>query len=163
MRVTRNLLVPLLDRNKLTNSKVEGYDWVRIDKSTMFNLAMNPVEESFGYIDAANDYTEITGYQPELPQEIIMETTNPLYAAMREFFMRFPVGSAAQVPFLLCMPNTADPSKIDGFLWEQATVSTNEIVGDEATKLTFTVKLNGDKKDGNVTVADGTYTFEPAA
>ena len=161
MKLTRNLFIPLLDRNKLTGSAVEGYDWTRIDKSTIFELSFNPQEETFGYIDSANDATEVTSYQPELPQEIILDSGNALYAAMFDFVMGMPLGSDAVVPCLLAMPDPADLSKIKGYLWDEALVSPQALNTVDG-KLTFTIKLNGTKKNGTVTAADGVYTFTEA-
>lgn len=161
MKLTRNMFIPLLDRNKLTGSATQGFDWVRVDKSTVFELSFNPQEETFGYIDAANDSTEVTSYQPELPQEIVLNSDNPLFAAMFDFCMDMPLGSDAVVPCLLAMPDPAKPADLKGYLWEEALVSPQALNTVDG-KLTFTIKLNGSKKDGKVTAADGTYTFQQA-
>lgn len=158
MKLTRDLFIPLLDRNKLTKSAVEGFDWVRVDKSTIFALGFNPQEETFGYIDSANDSTEVTSYQPELPQEIVLDSANPLFVAMFEFAMSMPLGSSAEVPCLLAMPDPAAPSKTKGYLWEHAMVSVSELNSVDG-KLTFSIKLNGAKANGEVKVAEGVYTF----
>ena len=162
MKLTRDLFIPLLDRNKLVKSEVEGYDWVRVDKSTVFALSFNPQEETFGYIDAPNDSTEVVSYQPELPQEIVLDSANPLYSAMFDFVMGMPLGSDAVVPCLLAMPSPADPNAVLGYLWDEALISPQELNTVDG-KLTFTIKLNGVKKNGTVTAADGVYTFTPSA
>lgn len=159
MKLTRNMFVPLLDRNKLTGSATQGFDWVRVDKSTIFELSFNPQEETFGYIDAANDATEVTSYQPELPQEIILDSSNKLFAAMFKFCMDMPLGSDAVVPCLLAMPDPAAPETVKGYLWEEALLSPQALNTVDG-KLTFTIKLNGTKKSGTVTEAEGTYTFQ---
>lgn len=65
--LTRDLFIPFVDANAMKRAagqEVEAepgtYDWVRIDKSTIFSLAFNPQEETKGYIDAPNDTTYIT-------------------------------------------------------------------------------------------------------
>ena len=161
MKLTRNQFIPLLDRNKLTGSATQGFDWVRVDKSTVFELSFNPQEETFGYIDAANDSTEVTSYQPELPQEIILDSDNPLFVAMFDFCMDMPLGSDAVVPCLLAMPDPSKPAEIKGYLWEEALVSPQALNSVDG-KLTFNIKLNGEKKNGKVTASEGTYTFQEA-
>ena len=158
-KLTRDLFIPLIDKNKLTGKSDKGYDWVRVDKSTTFNLAFNPQEETFGYINAPNDTTEITSYQPELPLNIVLDNENPLYVAMHDFSMRMPVGTDAEVPCLLVMPNseTGEPTK--GYLWDHAVVSVQNLNTDSNGELSFTVKLNGIKKDGSVTASNGTFVF----
>ena len=160
-KLTRDLFIPLIDRNKLTGKTAEGFDWVRVDKSTIFALAFNPQEETFGYINAPNDTTEVTSYQPELPQEIVLDSSNPLYVAMHEFAMSMPVGSNAEVPCLLVMPDASTGEATKGYLWEHATISMQELNSVDG-KLTFTMKLNGVKKDGTVTASDGTFAFAEA-
>lgn len=157
-KLTRDLFIPLIDKNKLTGKSGSGYDWIRVDKSTVFNLAFNPQEETFGYINAPNDTTEITSYQPELPQEIVLDSDNPLYVAMHDFCMKMPIGSNAEVPCLLVMPDSATGDATKGYLWEHATVSP-QALDSVAGKLTFTMKLNGSKKDGTVTASNGTFVF----
>lgn len=157
-KLTRDLYIPLIDKNKLTGAAAEGYDWTRVDKSTVFALAFNPQEETFGYINAPNDTTEVTSYQPELPQEIVLDNENPLYNAMFEFCMRMPIGSSAVVPCLLVMPDTTTGAATKGYLWEEAIISPQELNSVDG-KLTFTMKLNGNKVDGTVAAAEGVFTF----
>lgn len=159
-KLTRDLYIPLVDKNKLTGKGGEGYDWIRIDKSTVFALAFNPQEETFSYIDAPNDATEITSYQPELPQEIVLDSDNPLYEAMKGFCMSMPVGSNANVPCLLVMPDKSG-NATEGHLWADATVSP-QTLDSVAGKLSFTLKLNGKKTDGTVTASNGTFVFAAA-
>lgn len=160
-KLTRDLFIPLIDRNKLTGASAEGFDWVRVDKSTIFALAFNPQEETFSYINAPNDSTEVTSYQPELPQEIVLDSSNPLYVAMHDFAMKMPIGSAAEVPCLLVMPDASTGEATKGYLWEHAIISMQELNSVDG-KLTFTMKLNGVKKDGTVTASDGTFVFAEA-
>ena len=159
-KLTRDLFIPLIDKNKLTGTTAEGYDWARVDKSTVFALAFNPQEETFGYINSPNDTTEVTSYQPELPQEIVLDNENPLYAAMFDFCMKMPVGSAAEVPCLLVMPDNTTGEATKGFLWEHAIISPQDLNSVDG-KLTFTMKLNGTKKDGTVAASGGKFTFAP--
>ena len=157
MKLTRDLYVPLIDLNKLTGKGGEGYDWRRIDKSTIFDLAFNPQEETYGYIDSSNDATQVNSYQPELPQEIILDSSNAIYSAMFDFAMSMPLGSDAVVPVLLAMPDETGKSA-RGFLWEEAIVSPQNLNTVDGI-LSFTLKLNGEMKQGTVANEGGVFTF----
>lgn len=166
MNLTRDLFIPLVDANALQKAvdpsfTGTGYDWTRIDKSTIFELAFNPQEETSGYIDTANDTTYIKSYQPELPQEIILDNSNPLYKVMLPFCMKMPTGSSAEIPVLLVLPDMTTGAATEGHLWAKAVVSPGALNTTDG-KLSFTLKLNGDKQLGTVTFAAGEATFKPA-
>ena len=159
--LTRNLFVPYVDANTMKRAigetvEGEGYAWTQIDKSTIFALAFNPQEETLGYIDEANDTTYVKSYQPELPQEIILDNTNPLFAVMYPFCMAMPTGGDAEVPDM----TTGDAT--EGTLWKKAIVSPTDLNTVDG-KLTFTLKLNGGFERGTVAVTDGAVTFTPKA
>lgn len=162
MNLTRDLYIPAIDLNAVHKAYdpsfvAEGSKFVRIDKSTVFALAFNPQENTQGFIDAPNDTTEVTSYQPELPQEIILDSENPIYADMIEFCMAMPTGSSAIVPCLVVIPDK-DGAAVRGFLWEDATISPGELNTVDG-KLSFTMKLNGIKETGTVTNENGVITF----
>lgn len=154
--LTRNLFIPLVDAT--LGAEKGTYNWTRIDKSTIFELSFNPTEETAGYIDTANDSTYIKSYAPELPQEIVLDNDNPLYKVMFPFMMSMPTGSSANVPCMLVVPNIATGAATDAFVWDDAIVSPQTINTIDG-KLTFTLKLNGDPKQGTVTNTNGTFTF----
>lgn len=161
--LTRNLFIPYVDANALrravgADEVGEGYDWVRIDKSTIFDLAFNPQEETSGYIDTANDTTEVTSYQPELPQEIVLDNGNPLYKAIYPFCMDMPTKGDAVVPVLLREPNMDTALPTDARVWKQAIVSPGDLNTVDG-KLSFSLKLNGDVTKGTAADADGKVTF----
>lgn len=159
MKHTRNLYVPCLDVNALAGTESTTPLWKPIDLSTVFELAMNPNEETYAYIKDANDYSEITGYAMNMSQEIVMESTNPIYAAMRPFMMSMPTGSAAKVPVLIVMPDMTTNEATVGYLWSDATVSPQAINSVDG-KLTFNLNLNGTPQQGTVAgVGTDTITF----
>lgn len=152
--LTRNLFIPYVDENKILKAlgetvTDEGHKWVRIDKSTIFDLAFNPQEETSGYIDMANDTTYVKSYQAELPQEIILDNTNPLFKIMFPFCMAMPTGGDAEVPVLLAVPDMDTAAPTVGYMWEQAIVSPTDLATVDG-KLNFSLKLNGDAIKGTV-------------
>lgn len=160
-QLTRNLFVPLIDTLKGASAAKGTYNWVPIDLSTQFELAYNPNTETKSYICYKNDTNEVTGYAPELPQEIALESDNPLYKFMDEYLNSFPVGSAAQLPFLFVRPDVEAQANNKALMWEKATV-----VGDTLNTvdgiLSFTISLNGDPVEGTVTgLGTASVTFTP--
>lgn len=154
--LTRNLFIPFVDENQIRRAigetvTDEGNKWVRIDKSTIFDLAFNPQEETSGYIDMANDTTYVKSYQAELPQEIILDNSNPLFKLMFPFCMAMPTGGDAEVPVLLAVPDMDTAAPTVGYMWAQAIVSPTDLATVDG-KLNFSLKLNGDAVKG--TVAD---------
>ena len=97
----------------------------------------------------------------ELPQEIVLDIGNPLYVAMHDFCMSMPIGSDAEVPCLLVMPDSSTGEATKGYLWERAVISAGELNSVDG-KLTFSMKLSGVKKNGTVTASGGTFVFAEA-
>lgn len=164
--LTRDLYIPLLDGNTIKKAigqeGGEGYDFVRIDKSTIFDLAFNPQEETYGFIDTANDTTYTKSYQPELPQEIILDNDNPLYKIMHDFCLAMPTGNNAKVPMLLVTPSMETGKPTVGRLWKECIVSPGDLNSVDG-KLSFNLKLNGDVEIGTVTNSAGKFEFAPTS
>lgn len=161
MKLTRNLYVPLVDTLKGASASDGTYKWVPVDLSTQFELAYNPNTETKSYICYKNDTTELTGYAPELPQEIALESTNPLYKFMDEYLNSFPVGSDAQIPFLFVRPDLTTGAATVGLLWDKATVAGDTLNTVDGV-LSFTISLNGDPVKGTVSgIGTDSVTFTP--
>lgn len=161
--LTRDLFVPLFDANTVRKAlgltvTDDSFDLTRIDKSTIFDLAFNPQEETSGYIDTANDSTEVTSYQPELPQEIILDSSNPCFKLLFDFCMTMPTKGDAVVPVVLVVPDmdTAEPT--DAYLWREAIISPGDLNTVDG-KLSFSLKLNGSIERGTASLADGKWTY----
>lgn len=160
MKLTRNLYVPLIDVNKGAG---ETPKWVPIDLSTQFELSYGANTESKSYICYKNDSTEVTSYSPELPQEIVLDNTNPLYAFMDEYLHSFPVGSDAKIPFLFVRPAIETGAATVGLMWEGATI-TGDTLNTVDGVLSFNIALNGDPVEGTVTgIGTSEVTFTPKA
>ena len=162
MKLTRNLYVPLVDTLKGASASDGTYKWVPVDLSTQFELSYNPNTETKSYICYKNDTTELTGYAPELPQEIALESTNPLYKFMDEYLNSFPVGSDAQIPFLFVRPDLTTGAATVGLLWDKATVAGDTLNTVDGV-LSFTISLNGDPVKGTVSgIGTDSVTFTPS-
>lgn len=161
MQLTRNLFIPFIDTSK---GKVAGtYKWAPIDLSTKFELSYNPQTDTKSYINSKNDTTVVTGYQPELPQEIVLDNTNPLYKFMDEFLNSYPVGADCKVPVMIVRPalDTGKPTVAQ--VWDEATV-TGDTLNTVDGNVSFKLSLNGDPINGTVTgIGTTTVTFRANA
>lgn len=157
-KITKNLVIPFIDVSKTANSDSWSPTWKRIDKSTIFDLALNPQSESVDYIAYEAAIEEISSYQPELSQEIALYRGNPIYDFVEGLCIDLPVGDDVKVPFLLAWPPAEDNS-IRGWQVKDCRLllsNYNSVDG----KITFTLKLGGDIEKGTVTVStDGVPTF----
>lgn len=158
-QLTRDTYRPYLDINRGSGT----YDWCRIDKSTVFNVEWNPETETVGYIDSANDTTEITSYGPTMEQEIILDNENPMYQFIEPFCWEMPTGSAAIVPVLLTECDAAGGETYTARVFDEATIQPGNLDSVEGN-LVFTLNLNGDFTEGTATFDDdGSVTFTAEA
>ena len=158
-KLTRDQFRPYVD---ITQGAVEGtYDWVRIDKSTLFALSFNANEETYEYIDSANDTTEVTGFAPTMEQEIILDDENPLYQFLEPLFMSRLADSSVSfaMPVMITEPDATGGETYTAWVWDEATLTPSELNTPDG-KLSFTINLNGTATKGTATFADdGTVTF----
>lgn len=156
-KLTRNLFIPMLDTSKGSVTPT----WVPVDLSTVFELSFNPNTETYGYIKYANDTTETTSYSPQLPQEIVLDNTNPMFEFIYPLVMSMPTGSAAKVPCLLVEPDMETGQPTRGRLWKDAVIEPDTLNTVDG-KVAFNINLNGDQVTGKVAGA-GTdkVTFTP--
>lgn len=149
-KITKNKVIPFIDVSKTANSNSWAPTWKRIDKSTIFDLALNPQSESVDYISLESAVEEISSYQPELPQEIALYRGNPIYDFVESLVINLPIGDDLKVPFLLAWPPDAE-DKIAGWQVKECRLllgNYNSVDG----KIIFTLKLGGTIEKGTVTV-----------
>lgn len=151
MKLTRDLYIPCLDTS--ANKDLSGF--VPIDKSTIFELSWNPETETYTYICDKSNSTEVTSFALSMEQEIVLDNTNPMYAFMYPLCFSMPTGSAAVVPFLLVDPDMTTGQPTRGKLWKQATIQPSTLNTVDG-KLGFTINLNGDMVEGDVTITTDT-------
>ena len=151
----KHMCIPFLDTSKGSNTAT----WARIDKSTIFALNPNPQTETEDYICYETPVTEIDHYEPELPQEIVMNAGNPMYEFIFSQFYDLPVGEDAKVPCLICFPPNSSNEK-KAWLVKDCTLQLGEM-NTVDRKISFTLNLGGDITRGTYTVANGVPTFTP--
>lgn len=165
-KITKNKVIPFIDTSNTINGSSWSPAWARIDKSTIFDLALNPQSESVDYISMESAVEEVSGYQPELPQEIALYRGNPIYDFVEKLCIDLPIGDAIKVPFLLCWPPKpkSGGSGEDIQAWQVKECrlllsNYNSVDG----KITFTLKLGGTIQKGTVAISNGAPEFTEAA
>lgn len=170
-KITRDMVEFYIDLDRGKGKSSGTYKWERVRKSTIGTISVNAQEETFGYIDSANDTTEVTSYQPTVELESIPESTDKIYAFMQSYMMEFPLGRDTQVPFLLKMPiiqesGEIDPEKTNAYIWDEAVIS-NLQLDTPGQLVTWTNNLNGNVKRGTMPKttgdAESDFTFTDAA
>ncbi|MEG1813465.1 MAG: hypothetical protein RR337_09225, partial [Clostridia bacterium] len=78
--------------------------WVRLGKSTVFDLAFNPETETFDFIEDEMPTELLKSYKPSMAQEIFLGEGDPAFDKLFELSRKRPVGSMAVIPALLVYP-----------------------------------------------------------
>lgn len=157
-KITKDKVIPFLDTSGTISSEGSWKPvWKRIDKSTIFDLAFNPQSTTEDYIAYETPIEEISGYQPELPQEIALYRGNEIYDYIENLCYNLEVGDALRVPMLLVWP-PQDGGILRAWQVKDCRLllsNYNSVDG----KVTFTLKLGGTYDRGTVTIDDGVPEF----
>lgn len=161
-RITKNQVIPFLDISQTINTNTHTPEWARIDRSTIFDLALNPNSQETDYISLAAPIEEVDKYKPELPQEIALYRGNKIYDFVEQMILDLPVGDGVRVPALICFPPKPNSggtgSTINAWMVKDCRLllsNYNSVDG----KITFTLKLGGDIAKGTVTITEGVPSF----
>lgn len=158
VKITKNKVIPFLDISGTANTGASWVPvWKRIDKSTIFDLAFNPQSTTEDYIAYETAIEEISGYQPELPQEIALYRGNAVYDYVESLCYNLEVGDALRIPFLLCWP-PEDNGNIKAWQVKENRLLLSNYNSVEG-KVTFTLKIGGDIERGTVTISEGVPVF----
>ena len=158
VKITKNKVIPFLDISGTANTGASWVPvWKRIDKSTIFDLAFNPQSTTEDYIAYETAIEEISGYQPELPQEIALYRGNAVYDYVESLCYNLKVGDALRIPFLLCWP-PEDNGDIKAWQVKENRLLLSNYNSVEG-KVTFTLKIGGDIERGTVTISEGVPVF----
>ena len=158
VKITKNKVIPFLDISGTANTGASWVPvWKRIDKSTIFDLAFNPQSTTEDYIAYETAIEEISGYQPDWPQEIALYRGNAVYDYVESLCYNLEVGDALRIPFLLCWA-PEDNGTIKAWQVKENRLllsNYNTVEG----KVTFNLKIGGDIERGTVTISEGVPVF----
>lgn len=160
-KITKDKVKPFLDTSGTINGSGSWTPtWKRIDKSTIFDLSFNPQSTTEDYIAYETPIEEISGYQPELPQEIALYRGNEIYDYIEDLCYKLEVGDALRIPLLLVWPPQANGTMRAWQIKDCRLLLSNYNSVDG--KVTFTLKLGGTYDRGTVTESDGVPSFTAA-
>lgn len=155
----RNQYVPLIDISRGkgvgTGDSKKPYNWKPIRLSTQFELGYNANTDTKSYICYKQDFTVLTSYSPELPQETALDSSDPIYQFMYNLSRELPVGSSAEIPVMVAYPKiaedgTVDATTADADVYPQALITFDTLNTVDGT-LSWNMALNGDPVQGTVT------------
>lgn len=163
VKITKDKIAIFLDTSKTITSSDWKPDWKRIAKSTIFDMAFNPQSSTEDYIAYETPIEEVSGYQPEIPQEIAMYRGDPIYEFIEALVYDLQAGDSLRVPCLVMFPpKIGSDGKLDGEIiaWQIPECrlllsNMNSVEG----KITFTLKLGGTYDRGTVVATDGVPEF----
>lgn len=142
----------------LNNGTPGAPDWVRVKKSTAFDLTLNADVQEFDYIADESPTKELMKYAPALSQSLTMYKGEPDYAMIFDNFYELKTGSAAKTEVLLVFfqeetaPNTFKAWK------SECSVVCNDLNSVDST-LTFDINFAGTIAKGNAVVTGGVPVF----
>lgn len=163
VKITKDKVAIFLDTSKTIVTADWQPKWNRIAKSTIFDLAFNPQSTTEDYIAYETPIEEVSGYQPEIPQEIAMYRGDPIYEFIEALVYELEAGDSLRVPCLLMFPpKMGEDGKLNGEIiaWQIPECrlllsNMNSVEG----KITFTLKLGGTYDRGTVVATDGVPEF----
>ena len=156
-KLTKDKFIPFIDTSDTVGTSAWVPTWKRIDLSTIFSLNPNAQEETYDYICYESAVTEVSSYQPELPQEIALYEGNPVYDFLFEKFYNMDAG-ALTVPVLMCFGGSGRKA----WQLQAATITLGELNTVDG-KLSFTIHLGGNREKGTYTITEGVPVFSAAA
>lgn len=137
-------------------------EWVRIRKSTAFDLQMNGETQDFDYIDDEIPTTELMKFKPSLSQALTMYKGEPDYEYVFDKFYNLATGSEAKTEFLLVFFQEETSGSYKAWKTDGIIVPTD--LNSVDSTLSFECYFNGKVKKGTVTVTEeGTPSFTPVS
>lgn len=140
--------------------------WVRIRKSTAFDLSMQPETKEYDYICDESPTVEIDKYKPQINQSLTMYKGEADYEFFFNKFYTMAVGSDAKTNVLIVFFQEAlDEGALHTVFkaWKaQCVVGINSLNSVDST-LSFDVIFGGTVEKGFVKIEDGAPVFSEGA
>ena len=139
--------------------------WVRVCKSTAFDMNMNPQIKEYDYIADEVPTSELDRYSPQLNQALTMYKGEPDFEALKDKFYNLSVGSEAKIPIMVVYlyepldgedPKTARVFK--AMHAPNAVLAITNFNSVEST-LTFDLYFNGGLQKGYAEYSEGVLAF----
>lgn len=136
--------------------------FIRMKKSTVLTMGMNPETETYDYIADENPTEELKKYKKVIEQDLAVIKGEPDFDLVWQYYFDMKTGEDAKTEVMIVyfeLPGTAPNS----FKAEKAecTIVVNDYDA-VASKLNFSIMFGGTVQQGTATLADGKPTFTPA-
>lgn len=136
-------------------------NWVRVKKSTAFDLTLNPETQDFDYIADESPTKELMKYAPALSQSLTMYKGEDDYALVFNMFYELKTGSAAKSEVMIVFfQETTGTNKYKAWKSECSLV-VNDLNSVDST-ITFDINFAGTIARGEATVSGGIPSFSNA-
>lgn len=133
-------------------------DWVRIKKSTAFDLTLNGETESYDYIADEYPTQELMRYAPSISQSLTMYKGEPDYEFVFNRFYELKTGSDAKSEVLIVyFQETAATNTFKA--WKAECVLVGNNLNSVDSTITFDIAFNANVQKGTVVVTDGVPVF----
>ena len=162
--VKKHQIAPFLNKAVGSDGLVDKStpDWMRICKSTAFDLNMNPETEDRDYICDENPTTELKNYKPSFNTPLVMHKNEPDYEFIFGKFFNQDTGDKAKSELLLVFfqePVDSADTPTHFKAWRvDCTIILNNLNSVDST-LSFDTNFAGTIKKGYVTISDGVPAF----
>lgn len=162
--VKKHQIAPFLNKAVGSDGLVDKStpDWMRICKSTAFDLNMNPETEDRDYICDESPTTELKQYKPSFNTPLVMHKNEPDYEFIFGKFFNQDAGDKAKSELLLVFfqePVDSADTPTHFKAWRvDCTIILNDLNSVDST-LSFDTNFAGTIKKGYVTISEGAPTF----
>ena len=122
--------------------KDDNDNWVRVKKSTAFELSLNPETQDYDYLTDQNPTTELLRYKPSLSQAITMYKDEPDYEIVFSKFYKLDTGSQAKTDILIVFMLMGDST--NGYkAWKNEAVLTVQSMNTVDSTITVDINFGG--------------------
>ena len=136
--------------------------WLRIGKSTVYDLVLNAQTEENNFIEDEMPSTDITNYKPEISQELQCNKGDPAFDYIYAMFYNLPTGEDVKIPALFVFDGDVGTEDAPEFrAWNTTSTITREHFDSVAEKIYFKLNSNSIER-GTVKVTDGKPVYTKA-
>lgn len=137
-------------------------NWLRIGKSTVYDLVLNAQTEENNFIGEEMPSTDITNYKPEISQELQCNKGDPAFDYIYDMFYNLPTGEDVKIPALFVFDGNDGTEDDPEFkAWNTISTITLDHFDSVAEKIYFKLNINSIER-GTVKVTAGKPVYTKA-
>ena len=140
----------------------DAANWLRIGKSTVYDLVLNAQTEENNFIEDEMPSTDITNYKPEISQELQCNKGDPAFDYIYGMFYNLPTGEDVKIPALFVFDGNEGTEDAPEFkAWNTISTITLDHFDSVAEKIYFKLNINSIER-GTVKVTAGNPVYTKA-